>query len=178
MTTRQSLRSSASESAAVLDPVEDQDEVAASEVPTLRRGLIVVGLAIALVVVCAASLALGSQRLSLPQVWDGLTTGLGEAGTIVRDLRIPRTIVGIAVAASLGIAGALIQGFTRNPLADPGILGVNQGASAGVVLGVGFLGVTSAAGYIWFAFLGAVCATVLVYLIGSAPAEPRPTRFA
>lgn len=146
-------------------------------VPTVRRGILVLVLAVALAGVCVASVFLGSQRIGVDEVWAGLTTGAGEAGAIVQGMRLPRTLVGVMVGASLGIAGALIQGFTRNPLADPGILGVNAGASLGVVIGVAFFGVTAASGYIWFSFAGAILATVLVYLIGSAGrTAPDPLR--
>ncbi|MGW9114766.1 iron chelate uptake ABC transporter family permease subunit [Microbacterium sp. NPDC055683] len=157
------------------------DEAASDAIPadarTARRGLVVLALAGALAVVCVASIVLGSQRIGPDAVWAGLVTGEGDAGAIVRDMRIPRTVVGLAVGAALGIAGALIQGFTRNPLADPGILGVNAGASLGVVVGLAFFGVASASGYIWFSFAGAIVATVLVYLIGSAGGRaPDPLR--
>src|SRR5690606_23865447 len=69
---------------------------------------------------------------------------------------------------ALGISGALIQALTRNPLADPGILGVNAGASFFVLIAVGYLGMTSLQSYIWFAFLGAIVTTVVVYLVGSS----------
>jgi iron complex transport system permease protein len=82
-------------------------------------------------------------------------------------LRVPRTVLGLLVGAALGISGALIQALTRNPLADPGILGVNAGASFFVLLAVGLFGFTSISSYIWFAFLGAVLATILVYAIGA-----------
>lgn len=72
------------------------------------------------------------------------------------------------VGAAFGVAGALIQALTRNPLADPGILGVNAGAGFAVTLGVGLFGLSGITGYIWFAFLGAAAATLLVYVIGSA----------
>ncbi|MGF6822108.1 iron complex transport system permease protein [Microbacterium sp. ZKA21] len=146
-------------------------------VSVARRGLVVVVLAAALVLVCVASLAFGSQRLSAAEVWAGLASGAGDPGAIVRGMRVPRTIIGIAVGAALGIAGALIQGFTRNPLADPGILGVNAGASLGVAVGVAFFGLQAASGYIWFSFAGAILATVLVYLIGTAGrSAPDPMR--
>ncbi|WP_460796379.1 iron chelate uptake ABC transporter family permease subunit [Microbacterium sp. GXF0217] len=148
-----------------------------SQVSAARRGLVVLILACALVLACIASLAFGSQRLSLPEVWAGLISGVGDPGTIVRGMRIPRTVIGIAVGAALGIAGALIQGFTRNPLADPGILGVNAGAGLGVAIGVAFFGLQAASGYIWFSFAGAITATVLVYLIGTAGrSAPDPMR--
>ena len=152
-------------------------EEQAIRVPTSRRGLVVGLLALALAVACVASIVFGSQRIGLADVWSGLIHGDGDAGAIVQGMRIPRTVVGLAVGAALGIAGALIQGFTRNPLADPGILGVNAGASLGVVIGVAFFGVSAASGYIWFSFAGAIAATVLVYLIGSAGrSAPDPLR--
>lgn len=152
---------------------EDQ----ATQVTATRRGLVVLVLAIALAIASVASIFLGSQRISVDEVWSGLTTGVGDPGAIVQGMRVPRTLIGLAVGAALGIAGALIQGFTRNPLADPGILGVNAGASLGVTIGVAFFGLTAASGYIWFAFAGAIVATVLVYLIGSAGrTAPDPMR--
>lgn len=86
---------------------------------------------------------------------------------VVRELRVPRTLLGLAVGAALGVAGALIQALTRNPLADPGILGVNAGAGFVIVLAVAFLGITDLSAYVWFAFLGAAATTVAVYAIGS-----------
>ncbi|WP_162231070.1 FecCD family ABC transporter permease [Leucobacter musarum] len=121
----------------------------------------------ALIVVVLLSLAVGANPLGLPEVWRGLWhPDSSEASIIVWTLRIPRTVVGIAAGAAFGLAGALIQALTRNPLADPGILGVNAGAGFAVTLGVGVFGVSSISGYIWFAFLGAIAATVLVSLIG------------
>ncbi|MFJ4225168.1 FecCD family ABC transporter permease [Microbacterium sp. NPDC089695] len=148
-----------------------------TQVSTSRRGLVVGLLALALVLACLASIVFGSQRIGPADVWSGLVDGAGDAGAIVQGMRIPRTVIGLAVGAALGIAGALIQGFTRNPLADPGILGVNAGASLGVVIGVAFFGVSAASGYVWFSFAGAIAATVLVYLIGSAGrTAPDPLR--
>lgn len=148
-----------------------------TQVSATRRGLVIALLAIALAIVCIASVFHGSQRIGVDEVWRGLTTGEGGSGAIVQGMRIPRTLIGLAVGAALGIAGALIQGFTRNPLADPGILGVNAGASLGVTIGVAFFGLSAASGYIWFSFAGAIVATVLVYLIGSAGrAAPDPMR--
>jgi len=123
----------------------------------------------ALVVAVLSSLAFGSNPLSIGEVWQGFWAHNGsDAADIVWGLRGPRTIVGMIVGAAFGVAGALIQSLTRNPLADPGILGVNAGAGFAVTLGVGFFGLTSITGYVWFAFLGAAIATLLVYLIGSA----------
>lgn len=116
-----------------------------------------------------ASLAFGANPLPLADVWRGLwMPDDSDASVIVWTLRIPRTVVGVVVGAAFGVGGALIQAITRNPLADPGLIGVNAGAAFAVTAGVGFFGVTSLSGYIWFAFVGAIAATVLVYLIGSA----------
>jgi len=115
------------------------------------------------------SLAYGSNPLSFAEVWVGLLArDQTEASLIVWDSRIPRTVVGMIVGAAFGLAGALIQALTRNPLADPGILGVNAGAGFAVTLGAGLFGLTGITGYIWFAFIGAATATLLVYVIGSA----------
>jgi iron complex transport system permease protein len=90
------------------------------------------------------------------------------------QLRVPRTIIGLAAGVALGLAGTLIQGVTRNPIADPGLLGVNSGASLAVVLCISLLGVTSPLGFIWFAFAGAAAAAIVVFAIGGA----RPVRLA
>ena len=135
-----------------------------------RRLLALVLALILLVILCAASLAIGSREIPLPTVWSalrGLPVSPGDAAAVL-DLRLPRTVIGLSAGIALGVSGALIQAVTRNPLADPGILGVNAGSAFFVSLAVGFLGVTSAAGYLWFAFLGALVATVAVYLIGTA----------
>lgn len=122
-----------------------------------------------LVLTVLASLTVGANPLSAAQVWQGFwSRDTTEPSVIVWTLRVPRTVVGVAVGAALGVAGASIQALTRNPLADPGILGVNAGAGFAVTLGVGFFGLSQITGYIWFAFAGAAAATVLVYLIGSA----------
>ncbi|MFT3799109.1 FecCD family ABC transporter permease [Microbacterium sp.] len=117
----------------------------------------------------AASLAFGANPLGVDAVWHGLWhPDDSDASIIVWTLRLPRTVVGIVVGAAFGVAGALIQALTRNPLADPGILGVNAGAGFAVTIGVGLFGLSGITGYIWFAFLGAAAATILVYVIGTA----------
>jgi len=124
---------------------------------------------VVLVLLSLASIAIGSQTLPLHEVIHALFhPGHTNADLIVTGLRIPRTVLGLLVGASLGVAGALIQAFTRNPLADPGILGVNAGASLAVVIGIAFLGMDSIGQYLWLAFGGAVVTTVAVYTIGAS----------
>lgn len=123
----------------------------------------------ALILLTLSSLAHGSNPLTYTEVWEGLwARDTSQSSLIVWELRGPRTVIAIVVGAAFGVAGALIQALTRNPLADPGILGVNAGAGFAVTLGVGLFGVSGITGYIWFAFLGAAVATLLVYVIGSA----------
>lgn len=124
--------------------------------------------AAALVLVFLASLAFGAQPLSPAEVWAALGADDGsEAAYIVREFRLPRATLGLAVGAALGVAGALIQALTRNPLADPGILGVNAGAGFFVTVGVAFFGAHAIGQYLWFAFAGAIVVTALVFLLGS-----------
>lgn len=115
-----------------------------------RRAVGLVVLLAALVVATAASLAFGANPLPFGAVWDGLLAQDDtEASLIVWDLRIPRTVAGIVVGAAFGVAGALVQALTRNPLADPGILGVNAGADLQDAMAVGFWGAGSIARVTW-----------------------------
>lgn len=134
-----------------------------------RRLLALTAATLLLLVVLAASLALGARDIPLGTVLDALTDRVpgDNDHNVVLDQRLPRTVVGLLVGAALGLAGTLMQGVTRNPLADPGLLGINAGASLAVVLSITVLGVTSPAGYVWFAFAGAAAAMVVVYGIGS-----------
>lgn len=123
----------------------------------------------ALVLACVASVALGARPVPLGAVWRALVApGDSEYDIIVRSLRLPRTMLGVLVGMALGVAGALTQGHTRNPLADPGLLGVTQGAAFAVVLSVVVLGVDTLYGWVWFALAGAFVAAVVVFLLGSA----------
>ncbi|OZC51612.1 Fe(3+)-siderophore ABC transporter permease [Rhodococcus sp. WWJCD1] len=126
---------------------------------------VVIGILAAL---CLVSIAVGTEYIPLGSVWHGLFFPDGSTDSvIVRELRLPRTVLGLLVGAALGVAGALIQAMTRNPLADPGILGVNAGAAFFVAIAVGVLGFTGIDSYIWFAFAGAALAAVAVYALGS-----------
>ncbi|ROQ62530.1 iron complex transport system permease protein [Streptomyces sp. 840.1] len=122
-----------------------------------------------LVLVCLASIGIGAKALPLADVWHGLFHYAGSSDDVlVRKVRIPRTVLGLIVGSALGLAGAVMQALTRNPLAEPGLLGVNAGASAAVVSAISFFGVTSLTGYVWFAFAGAATVSVAVYLLGGS----------
>jgi iron complex transport system permease protein len=145
----------------------DAEAARARTSPRLRAGW-TLGLAAVLGGAVVLSLAVGSNPLSPAEVWAALGDGgTAETRYVVRELRVPRTVVGIVVGIALGVAGALMQAFTRNPLADPGILGVNAGAAFCVALGVSLLGIRSITGYVWLAFAGALLVTAAVYVIGS-----------
>lgn len=140
------------------------------------------------------SLSLGSNnQIAWSDIWYGLThryvtppapnSGLppleNEAGntaaTIIQTLRAPRTVLALVVGAALGVSGGLIQGHTRNPIADPGLLGVSAGAALAVAAAVAFFNVTSPTGYVWFALFGAAAASIVVFglaAVGGGGATP------
>jgi iron complex transport system permease protein len=136
--------------------------------PALPRPALL-GLAVGvLVLACLASLALGARELDTATLVAALTDfDEADGDHAVLASRVPRTVVAVLVGASLGLAGAAMQGVARNPLADPGILGVSAGAALGVVLAISLLGITTLTGYVWFAFLGAGLASVVVYAVAS-----------
>jgi iron complex transport system permease protein len=153
-------------------------------IPMARRTLPrLAGLPLCVVILAAivmASIAVGAKNIPLSDVVAGLFGDDGsESAAIVRELRVPRTLVGLAVGVALGLAGALMQALTRNPLADPGILGVEAGAAAAIVGAIALFGVTEPRAYIWFSFLGAAVASVVVHLLGShGRAGATPVRLA
>lgn len=142
---------------------------ASSRTLRVKRSVgLIVSLAL-LVIVVLASLAIGTRDMPLSEVIGAFIAPSGsDDQLVVLELRYPRTVLGILVGMGLGLAGGLIQALTRNPLADPGILGVNAGASFAVTVGIAFFGITSIGGYILFAFAGALLATTGVYIIGSS----------
>jgi iron complex transport system permease protein len=141
-----------------------------SRTPRPRRLLGLLLLFVLLIAACLASIAVGTRSIGLGDVWRSLSdSGLrSEEAVIVRQLRVPRTVLGLLIGLALGVSGALMQGHTRNPLGDPGLLGVTAGASLAVVASIALLDISSPSGHVWFAFLGALAGTVLVYVIGSA----------
>ncbi|MCF0090051.1 Ferric enterobactin transport system permease protein FepD [Streptomyces sp. MH192] len=139
--------------------------------PARRTAPRAVGLLLAVVVlagVALASIAIGAKQLPPDQVWHGLFHDTGTYADVVVGERVWRTLLGLLAGAALGLAGAVLQALTRNPLADPGILGINAGASAAVVTAITFLGVTSLNGYVWFAFFGAAAVGALVWFLGGS----------
>ncbi len=126
-------------------------------------------LAAVFAVAVALSLMMGANPLPLSAVWASLTgAGTPDTDFVVQGLRVPRTIAGVVAGAALGVAGALMQSFSRNPLADPGVLGVNAGAAFAVALTVAVFGIQNSLLLVWPAFLGALVVTVAVALVGSA----------
>ncbi|GAA2623993.1 FecCD family ABC transporter permease [Streptomyces vastus] len=139
--------------------------------PPKRQAIRAAGLLVSiavLVLIAMASIAIGAKDLSLSQVWHGLFDDSGTYGDVVVSERFSRTVLGLLVGAGLGLAGAVLQALTRNPLADPGLLGINAGASAAVVTAITYFGVTSLSGYVWFAFGGSAVVGVLVYVLGGS----------
>ncbi|MFF8433754.1 FecCD family ABC transporter permease [Streptomyces bacillaris] len=145
----------------------------------LRGGGLLV-LAALLLFLIALSTWIGAKDTSLGQVWTAIWNDDGSYATdVIRQLRLPRTLVGLMTGAALGVAGAVMQAVTRNPLADPGLLGVNAGASAAVVFGIGVIGLAGFGSLVWFSFVGAALTTVIVYVLGaSGRAGPTPVRLA
>jgi len=151
-------------------PPEQRAETAPAP-PSKRRVLRAAGLPVSvavLVLIVLASIAVGAKDLSLGEVWHGLFHDSGTYGDVVVGERLSRTVLGLLAGAALGLAGAVLQALTRNPLADPGLLGINAGASAAVVTGITFFGVTSLTGYVWFAFAGAAGVGALVWFLGGS----------
>nr|WP_221473559.1 iron ABC transporter permease [Planomonospora venezuelensis] len=129
-----------------------------------------------LAVAAVLSIAIGAKPVPLADVWHGLASPSGtENDIIVRSLRVPRTAIGVMAGIALGVAGALMQGHTRNPLADPGLLGVTQGAAFAMVLSIIAFGVTGLHAYIWFGLAGALTASVGVFALGMVGGRGGPT---
>ncbi|WP_405874385.1 MULTISPECIES: FecCD family ABC transporter permease [unclassified Streptomyces] len=150
-------------------PPEPRAETAPA--PPTRRAIRAFGLLASvalLVLVALASIAIGAKELPLEQVWHGLFQDTGTYGDVVVDERLSRTVLGLLAGAALGLSGAVLQALTRNPLADPGLLGINAGASAAVVTAITYFGVTSLNGYVWFAFFGAAAVGALVWFLGGS----------
>jgi iron complex transport system permease protein len=115
-----------------------------------------------------ASITSGAADIAFKDIYQTFTAFDGSANhLIIRTVRLPRSLIAMLVGAALAVAGAIMQGLTRNPLADPGILGVNAGAALAVVVGTFIFGSSSLTVYAWYAFAGATISAVSVYLLGS-----------
>ncbi|WP_256624034.1 FecCD family ABC transporter permease [Actinomyces denticolens] len=133
--------------------------------------------AVILALLVVLSLAIGSRQLGLGETVHGLLAhDRSVPSIIVWRLRMPRTLLAIGAGAGLAVAGVVMQALTRNPLAEPGILGVNAGAALAVVLSISLLGLTDVTGYLWFAFAGAAAAAGLVQLMAGRSGRAGPTR--
>lgn len=136
------------------------------------RSLGLLAAVVLLAALALASVLIGYQRLTLEELhlaYAGYTGS--DTDLVARHLRVPRTLAALFVGAALGVAGVLVQGITRNPLGDPGLLGINAGAALAAVLAISVFGVTALLGYVGFAFLGAALAACLVYTVGSLGAD-------
>ncbi|MCF2529684.1 FecCD family ABC transporter permease [Yinghuangia soli] len=138
-----------------------------------RRGGGLAVLVLLLGLAAVASLAVGARSLSPSEVWHGLFAEptadqrLNEIRLIVQTVRVPRMVLAIVAGAALGVGGALIQGYTRNPIADTGLLGINAGASFAVVFAISVFGFADPAQYVWFALAGAALAGAVVFGLAS-----------
>lgn len=141
------------------------------------RAWVLVGLLALMGGLIAASVMVGAREVSLAEIGSALQGGTATNGEAAVAVRIPRTVLALLAGGALGLAGAIMQGVTRNPLSDPGILGVNAGAALAVVIGVAWFDISSAEGYLWSAMAGAGCATLFVYRVGSlGPGGPTPLK--
>ena len=146
--------------------------------------VVAIGGVVLVVIAVAASLAFGSRAVALGEIAEGLGAWLrGDVaeriGAIAVAERIPRTVLSIVAGAALAVSGAVMQAVTRNPIADPGILGVNTGAALFVVCGIAFLGATTTFDYLGLALVGGALAAVIVYVVGSiGPGGATPIKLA
>jgi iron complex transport system permease protein len=150
----------------------EQDARPAPRAAGVKRGKAVrsiwlLGLLIALALLVALSVTTGTRIVAWSDILAALSGQTETIGQAAVAARIPRTAMAVLAGAALAMAGGLMQGVTRNPLADPGILGVNAGASLAVVVGVAWFNIASAEAYLWSALLGACFATLFVYRVGS-----------
>lgn len=135
--------------------------------PARLRALWLPALLVVLVGVMAMSVALGARDVAWTDIWVAFGGAAETFEQAAVAKRIPRTLLAVLVGGALGLAGAVMQGVTRNPLADPGILGVNTGAALAVAVGIAGFGLITYSQYIWTAIVGAALAAVFVYTVGT-----------
>lgn len=143
--------------------LEHDEETGVARAPRrLGTPLVTVLLVGAVALACALSVVVGARTIPLAAIWDS-----SHPLHNISQARVERTLLGLAVGAALALAGAVLQGLTRNPLADPGILGINAGASFAMVVALSVFGVSELRDFVWVAFLGAAVAAVLVHVVAS-----------
>lgn len=134
----------------------------------LNQGALLLCLLAVLATLSIWALTVGSADISLPRALQAvISPGDERADIVIRTVRLPRVIAAVTAGAALAVAGAIMQAVTGNPLAEPGLLGVNAGASFAVVLAISLAGQTSGTALMWMAFLGAGLAAVAVYALGA-----------
>lgn len=141
-----------------------------------RAGLL--ALVAAIVVFTVVSVAVGTRTISPATTWQALTAfdPADSEHLLVVLQRVPRALLSIVVGVALGVAGAIMQALTRNPLAEPGLLGVNAGAAVAIACGISFFGITDVTGYMWLGMIGAAAAATGVYILGGVRRGTNPVR--
>lgn len=148
------------------DAIAAPDPTAPPPRRVLSRTLVLAALLATVAAMVCASLAIGTKAVPLSDVLAAIAGSDAGDAVVVRELRMPRTFLGLLVGCALGAAGAVAQDITRNPLGDPGLIGISAGGSFAVAASIGMLGLTSSYQYIWFAFLGGALAGLLAYAVG------------
>lgn len=145
---------------------------------TRRRRLGIVALGVIVILGVFVSACVGTLDIPVPTTWDAIVAfdPTDSAHLLVRHQRIPRALLAVVVGVCLGIAGAMMQALTRNPLAEPGILGVNAGAAVAIATGISFFRITDVSGYMWLGLVGAAIAGGAVYLLGGVRKGTNPVR--
>jgi iron complex transport system permease protein len=134
---------------------------------------------VALLLLCFSSIAIGTREVTWQEIIGALQGQMNTMGEASVTMRLPRTVLAIIAGCALGLSGAIMQSVTRNPLADPGILGVNVGAAFFVVIGLAWFGINQLQTYVWLAILGAGITAIFVYFISSLGyGKSTPLKFA
>ncbi|MBJ7538958.1 FecCD family ABC transporter permease [Marinomonas transparens] len=145
----------------------------------VTRPIALVILFVILIALCFSSIAIGTRNVSWQEILGALQGQMNTMGEAAVTMRLPRTVLAVVAGSALGLSGALMQSVTRNPLADPGILGVNIGAAFFVVIGLAWFGINQLQSYVWLAILGAGITAIFVYFISSLGlGRPTPLKFA
>ena len=142
------------------------------------RSLAVLGGCGVLLALVVASVSVGARDVTADDIIAGLAGADETIAQAAVATRVPRTLLAVLAGAALALSGAVMQAITRNPLADPGILGVNAGSSLAIVIGMAWFGLSSSTSMIWTAILGAVIAAVFVYVVGSLGGGATPLKLA